>query len=161
MSSFKPSELQPPRHVRLLQNSTQTRFQYFFASLDTRWLAGNETAVLACQSRHKLSSKMLKPPSSSPWKIELQLPTVKGDILLVSDMALFHAREGFHDADIALKRHLVKMSFRDQDQGLVIPSSLEESWGKSYGPNMPDGSREEIWYSSHEKVFERFARSNG
>lgn len=57
-----------------------------------------------------------------------RLPVQKRDILLVKDMALFHTRERFDDGGVPMKRHLIKMYFRDPDQGWAIPLWMEQEW---------------------------------
>lgn len=94
-------------------------------------------------------------------KNSITLPVVKGDMLFVNDMALFHAREGFDDGGIPLKRHLIKMYFRDPEQGWGIPPSLEKEWGITYSPNRPDGTREENWNYLYEPGLEELSMLNG
>lgn len=94
-------------------------------------------------------------------KNSITLPVVKGDILLVNDMVLMHARQGFDDGGIPLKRHLVKMYLRDPDQGWYISPSLEKEWRTTYSPNRPDGTRHETWNIMHEAGMEELSSLNG
>ena len=91
----------------------------------------------------------------------ITLPVEKGDMLFVNDMALFHAREGFDDGGIPMKRHLVKMYLRDPEQGWNIPPSLEKQWGTIYSPNRPDGTRQETWNIFYEPGSEELSPVNG
>ncbi|KAL8952552.1 MAG: hypothetical protein Q9222_001542 [Ikaeria aurantiellina] len=91
----------------------------------------------------------------------IKLPVVKGDMLFVNDMALMHARTGFDDGGIPLKRHLVKMYFRDPEQGWELPLALEKEWRTTYSPNRPDGTRHETWHISHEPGLEELTTLNG
>jgi hypothetical protein len=94
-------------------------------------------------------------------KNAITLPVVKGDMLFVNDMALFHAREGFDDGGMPMKRHLVKMYFRDPEQGWDIPLSTEKEWRTTYSPNRPDGGRDETWSIVYEAGLEELSSLNG
>lgn len=94
-------------------------------------------------------------------KNSITLPVVKGDMLLVNDMAIFHARHGFQEDNVASNRHLVKMYFRDPEQGWELPSGVEEAWKTTYSPNRPDGTRKETWNIEHEDGLEELSMLNG
>ncbi len=161
LASFKSYEVQPPRHVRLLQK-----------------IKSDKVPVLLRFSRYPLTGWQRKrnPDLPAPALAQLEaadavqfiakknsitLPAVKGDMLFVNDMALMHARQGFDDGDIPLKRHLIKMYLRDPDKGWEIPSSIEREWGTSYNPNRPDGTRHETWHIFHEPGLEELTMLNG
>lgn len=94
-------------------------------------------------------------------KNSITLPVEKGDMLFVNDLALFHARTGFDDGGIPLKRHLVKMYFRDPEQGWNIPPSMENEWKTSYSPNLADGTRKETWHILYQPGIEELSTLNG
>jgi hypothetical protein len=94
-------------------------------------------------------------------KNSFKVPTKKGDLLFVNDMALFHAREGFDDSCETTKRHLIKMYFRDPDQGWDVPASVENEWKKVYSSNQPDGTRKEMWHIFHQSGLEEVSTANG
>jgi len=89
------------------------------------------------------------------------LPMGKGDIVFVNDMAILHAREAFSEGGVYMKRHLLKMFFRDPVQNWQVPVSAEAGWKKMYGPNRADGSRHEIWCTKYEAGMEEEATTNG
>jgi hypothetical protein len=78
------------------------------------------------------------------------LPLGKGDIAFINDMAILHAREAFDEGGSHLQRHLLKLYLRDPEQNWPVPSTELQQWNKIYGPNRPDGSRNESWYVRHE-----------
>lgn len=94
-------------------------------------------------------------------KNAFKLSAKKGDLLFANDMALVHAREGFDDGADVMKRHLVKMHFRDPDQGWGIPPSLEKEWKMVYCSNEPDGTRKETWDIFHKPGLEEESVVNG
>ena len=159
--SFKSYELQPPRHVRLLQK-----------------IESDKIPVLFRFSRYPLTGWQRKrnPNLPTPTQAQLEaadavqfiamknaitLPVVKGDMLFVNDMAIFHARQGFDDGGIPMKRHLVKMYCRDPDKGWEIPPSTEKEWRTTYSPNRADGSKHETWHIYHEPGLEELTSLNG
>ena len=91
----------------------------------------------------------------------ITLPVVKGDILFVNDMALMHARQGFDEGGVYMKRHLIKMFFRDPEKDWAIPPLLMEERMKMYGPNRPDGTRQETWNIYHKAGLEENSPMNG
>lgn len=94
-------------------------------------------------------------------KNSITLPVVKGDLLFVNDMALMHAREGFDEGGIYLKRHLIKMFFRDPEKNWPIPASVEDERARIYGSNRDDGTRQERWHIFHEPGIEEHSPMNG
>ncbi|OCL03097.1 Clavaminate synthase-like protein, partial [Glonium stellatum] len=44
------------------------------------------------------------------------LPMGRGDMVFVNDMTILYAREGFSEGGVYMKRHLLKMSFRNPEQ---------------------------------------------
>ncbi len=94
-------------------------------------------------------------------KNAFKLHPKKGDLLFANDMALIHAREAFDDGKGVMKRHLIKMHFRDPDQGWSIPSSVENEWKNVYGSSENKGTREETWHILHEPGLEESSPVNG
>jgi hypothetical protein len=160
-SSFKPYSLQPPRHVRCLHRLDSEKVPVLF-----RW---SRYPVVGWQ--RKRSPNLPEPTQAqfeaadavqfTAMKNSITLPISKGDMLFVNDMALFHAREGFDDGGIPLKRHLVKMYMRDPDQGWAVPQSVGNEWSRVYSPNRPDGTRDETWNIVHEPGLEELSYLNG
>ncbi|KAI4598072.1 hypothetical protein KJ359_003881 [Pestalotiopsis sp. 9143b] len=161
LDTFKPVDLQPPRHAQPLQMT-----------------GCDKVPVLMRFSRYPVTGfqRQRNPNLPSPTQDQLEaadaiqfiamknsitLPVVKGDMLFVNDMALFHAREAFDDGGLPLKRHLIKMYFRDPSQGWDIPPSLEKEWKTTYMPNQSDGSRKEIWDIFYEPGLEELSMLNG
>lgn len=94
-------------------------------------------------------------------KNSLKLPARKGDLLLVNDMALCHAREGFDDGGDTAKRHLIKMHVRDPDKGWTIPGEIENEWKNVYGSKSASEERREIWNVYHYSGLEEESLVNG
>ncbi|KAJ5611892.1 Clavaminate synthase-like protein [Penicillium herquei] len=161
MDTFKPLDLQPPRHVRLLQRTNCDKVPVLFRFSRypiTGWQRSRNPNI---PQPNKALREAADAIQFIAMKNSIKLPVEKGDLLLVNDMALFHAREGFDDGDIPLKRHLIKMYFRDPNQGWNIPPSIENEWKMVYSPNQPDGTREETWHVLYESGIEELSMLNG
>ncbi|KAL3489020.1 hypothetical protein BJX62DRAFT_239489 [Aspergillus germanicus] len=161
LDTFKPEGLQPPRHARLLQKTGCGKVPVLFRFSRypvTGWQRERNPNVPQPTQAQREAADAIQ---FTALKNAISLPTRKGDLLFVNDMALFHAREGFDDGDIPLKRHLIKMYFRDPSQGWNIPVSMENEWKMSYTPNRPDGSREETWHVVYEPGIEELSMLNG
>jgi hypothetical protein len=161
LSSFKPIELQPPRHARLLQLTGCDKVPVLFRFSRypiTGWQRTRNPALLPPTQDQREAADAIQ---FTAMKNAITLPVAKGDLLLVNDLALFHARTGFDDGNIPLKRHLIKMYFRDPEQGWNIPPSMENEWKMSYTPNQPDGTRKETWHVSYEPGIEETSMLNG
>jgi hypothetical protein len=91
----------------------------------------------------------------------IRIPLDKGDILFVNDMAVMHARDGFAEDGQYLKRHFLKMLFRDPEKNWPVPESAKTAWLKMYGPNQPDGTRKEIWDTNYTPGSEQRSHENG
>ncbi|KAI0384709.1 Clavaminate synthase-like protein [Hypomontagnella monticulosa] len=94
-------------------------------------------------------------------KNAVPLPWGKGDIAFINDMAIMHARSSFTESGQGLQRHLLKFYLRDPAQNWQLPASAQEHWDKIYGPNTPDGRRDEKWCIKYETGQEDDWNSNG
>lgn len=94
-------------------------------------------------------------------KNAVTLPVRRGDMLFANDMTIMHARTSFDDGGIPEKRHLLKMYLRDPDAGWTVPEEVQCEWHGVYGPNRPDGSKEEVWDVIHKAGVEEFSMLNG
>ncbi|KAI1769913.1 Clavaminate synthase-like protein [Hypoxylon cercidicola] len=94
-------------------------------------------------------------------KNAVPLPWSKGDIAFINDMAIMHARSSFTESGQGLQRHLLKFYLRDPDQNWKIPESARKHWEKIYGPNTPEGNRDEEWCIRYEAGQEDTWESNG
>ncbi|KAL4899828.1 hypothetical protein BDW74DRAFT_171233 [Aspergillus multicolor] len=56
----------------------------------------------------------------------------KGDIQVVNNLSIFHARAGFTDSD-EKRRHLVRLWLRDPELAWETPEGLKSRWGYVYG----------------------------
>ncbi|KAI1106395.1 Clavaminate synthase-like protein [Jackrogersella minutella] len=110
----------------------------------------NEAQIAAMDAVQYIMAKNAVP---LPWK--------KGDIAFINDMAIMHARSGFTENGHGLQRHLLKFYLRDPAQNWKIPVSAQKQWEKTYGPNMPDGGRDEEWCIRYEVGQEDDWNSNG
>lgn len=80
----------------------------------------------------------------------MRLRSVPGDMLFINNLGVVHGREAFAgDAAAAAAsdggRHVLKLFLRDPRRSWDIPAALEPAWEELYGPNRPDGSRDEKW----------------
>ncbi|MCJ1314656.1 hypothetical protein MMC25_008338 [Agyrium rufum] len=161
LDTFKPETLQAPRHCRLLQKTGCDKVPVLFRFSRypiTGWQRErNQRLAKPTEAQFETADAI----QFIAMKNSITLPVVKGDMLLVNDMALFHARTGFDDGNIPLKRHLVKMYFRDPEQGWNIPTSMENEWRQTYSPNQPDGTRKETWQLLYEPGVEELSTLNG
>lgn len=161
LSSFKSYDFQPPRHVRPLQR-----------------LDSDKVPILIRFSRYGILGwqRQRNPDLPAPTEDQIEaadaiqfiamknafkLSPKKGDLLFANDMALVHAREGFDDGGDVSKRHLIKMHFRDPDQGWGLPESVENEWKIVYRSSELGGSRQEIWDIFHQPGLEEMSQVNG
>ena len=154
-------ELQPPRHCRLLQRTGCDKVPVLFRFSRypiTGWQRQRNQALNPPTQAQQETADVIQ---FTAMKNSITLPVVKGDMLFVNDMALFHARTGFDDDNIPLKRHLIKMYFRDPDQGWTIPPLMDNEWRKTYSPNQADGTRKETWHVLYEPGIEELSTLNG
>jgi hypothetical protein len=161
LDTFKPVELQPPRYTRLLQRTGCDKVPVLFRFSRypiTGWQRKRNPNLPEPTQVQREAADAIQ---FTAMKNQITLPVVRGDMLFVNDMALFHAREGFDDGSIPLKRHLIKMYLRDPDQGWNIPPSMEREWKMSYSPNQPDGTRQETWHILYEPGLEERSPVNG
>ena len=77
----------------------------------------------------------------------MTLPVSKGDMLFRNDMAVFHAREGFDESCVNMKRHLMKMYLRDADQRLDRAAIAAGRLQRKICSKKSDCLNEEIWYT--------------
>ncbi|KAI1374758.1 Clavaminate synthase-like protein [Hypoxylon crocopeplum] len=94
-------------------------------------------------------------------KNAVPLPWRKGDIAFINDMAIMHARSSFTESGQGIQRHLLKFYLRDPAKKWPIPESAQKQWNKIYGPNTPEGGREEVWCIKYEAGQENDWESNG
>ena len=66
------------------------------------------------------------------WRHKLEIHLERGDIQLVNNFAIFHARNDFSDAG-KKQRHIMRMWLRDEGQAWQTPEPLKESWFRVYG----------------------------
>lgn len=168
MDTFKPLSIQAPRHVRPLQlvESPNSPVLFRFSRYPVTGFQRSRTKGIpppTAAQREAADAIQFRAARNA-----LTLPVEKGDILLVNDMALFHAREGFDDGGVPLKRHLIKMYFRDPAQGWAIPLWMEQEWKTTYGPaEIEDGTddkngvREESWDYIYRPGLEELSMLNG
>ncbi len=131
--TFKSYSLQPPRHVPLL-------FQLEAGSKPAILFGFSHNPILGWQrKRNTQSSALSRAQLEASDALHLTakrnaatLPVSRGDMLFRNDMAVFHAREGFDESCVNMKRHLMKMYLRDADQGWTVPQSLQEIFTARY-----------------------------
>ena len=81
----------------------------------------------------------------------------KGDIQLINNLAVFHARNGFRDA-VNQRRHIIRLWLRNDELAWPTPEGLERTWFEKYGDSErkkiakwnvePGASRERVLYRS-------------
>jgi hypothetical protein len=97
------------------------------------------------------------------------LPTRKGDVVYMNNMALLHGREQFTErrqegaggGRQQPQRHLLKLCLRDPARSWEAPASLLPVWERIYGGNQPDGSRKEHCCLQYTPGQEAFWARNG
>lgn len=62
-------------------------------------------------------------------KNAVEIEQEKGDILLVNNRAVLHARDKIQDACDESDRHLMRLCLRDTEYGRRIPDDLKRRWG--------------------------------
>ncbi|KAI1330182.1 hypothetical protein F5Y16DRAFT_396747 [Xylariaceae sp. FL0255] len=73
-------------------------------------------------------------------KLQVRLPTQKGDIVFVNNWAVLHARDAYQD-DAASTRHLVRLWLRNEHLAWDIPISMRAPWESSFGAQAPKINR--------------------
>ncbi len=90
-------------------------------------------------------------------KNALSMRLKRGDIQLINNLAVFHARSGFRDSGNQ-KRHIIRLWLRNENLAWKTPQGLQGTWNQKYGEsewkkrgkwNVEPGSiRERILYRS-------------
>ncbi|KAK7414946.1 hypothetical protein QQX98_006271 [Neonectria punicea] len=159
--SFKSYDFQPPRHVQPLRKLDSDKLPILFRFSRYGILGWQRTRNPDLPAPTEAQIEAADAIQFIAMKNAFKLPAKKGDLLFANDMALVHAREGFDEGGDVMKRHLIKMHFRDPEQGWGIPASLENEWKTVYSSNEPDGSRKETWNIFHEPGLEEQSSVNG
>ena len=68
-------------------------------------------------------------------KNAVEVEQEKGDILLVNNRTVLHARDKIQDPDDESQRHLMRLCLRDTEYGRQIPSDLKRRWGDIFDNN--------------------------
>ncbi|KAF2104879.1 Clavaminate synthase-like protein [Rhizodiscina lignyota] len=63
-------------------------------------------------------------------KLTMQLQ--RGDIQLINNLAVFHARSGFRDTPMQ-KRHIMRLWLRNEELAWQTPEGLQRTWFEKYG----------------------------
>lgn len=140
---FKPYEIYPPRHERLLQLVDSERVLLRFSRYGMTGWQSKRNPDLPSPTQAQMEA--LDAVQSIAMANAFTVPTVRGDFLFVNDMAMIHARNAFEEGEGRMKRHLIKMFFRDPARSWPLPDPVESLMKKIYGPNQDDGSRKEVW----------------
>lgn len=56
----------------------------------------------------------------------------RGDIQLINNLAVFHARNGFRDG-VEQRRHIIRLWLRNEELAWKTPAGLERTWFEKYG----------------------------
>lgn len=59
-----------------------------------------------------------------------------GDVLLVNNLALLHAREPYEDDALGARRHLVRLWLRSPEHSWSIPDCMRPLWEPAYGDSV-------------------------
>ncbi|KAK3071572.1 hypothetical protein LTR53_008380 [Teratosphaeriaceae sp. CCFEE 6253] len=159
MDTFKPYAEHPPRHVRMLERVDSDKILLRFSRYGVTGWQRTRNPALPTPTQAQLDA--LDAVQFTAQANGFALPIAKGDMLFVNDMAIMHARRGFSEHGQYLKRHLVKMFFRDPAQGWSVPVPVEGERERMYGPNRPHGSRSESWHAVYEDGLEEASMMNG
>ena len=76
-------------------------------------------------------------------KHQLELTLQRGDIELLNNFALFHARRGFVD-DPSANRHFIRLWLRNEEKKWEVPEVVRRSAEEIYDKNGPFRSKP-IW----------------
>jgi hypothetical protein len=68
-------------------------------------------------------------------KHSLRIDAQPGDIILINNWALLHARDSYADEDSTASRHLVRLWLRNSKLGWDVPQSMRSPWEAAFGPN--------------------------
>jgi hypothetical protein len=68
-------------------------------------------------------------------KYAVEAEQEKGDIFLVNNRAVLHARDKIRDAADGSRRHLMRLCLRDTEFGRPIPDDLKRRWGDIFDGN--------------------------
>ena len=114
--NFKSYSLQPPRQVRFLSQldaGSKPAILFGFSHYQILGWQCRCNTQLSALSRAQLEASDALHLTAK--RNAMTLPVSKGDMLFRNDMAVFHAREGFDESCVNMKRHLMKMYLRDAD----------------------------------------------
>ncbi|KAH8655775.1 hypothetical protein BX600DRAFT_552954 [Xylariales sp. PMI_506] len=159
--SFKSYDFQPPRYVRPLQRLNSDKLPILFRFSRYGVVGWQRTRNPSLPSPTGAQIEAADAIQFISMKNSFKVPTEKGDLLFVNDMALVHAREGFDDGADVATRHLIKMYLRDPEQGWGIPPAMENEWKAVYCSSEPSGARKETWHILHEPGLEELSADNG
>ncbi|KAL2066451.1 hypothetical protein VTL71DRAFT_2522 [Oculimacula yallundae] len=68
-------------------------------------------------------------------KVAVDVKQEKGDILLINNRAVLHARDKIQDHLGDSARHLIRLCLRDSEYGRPIPENLKRRWGIIFDEN--------------------------
>ncbi|KAK5632157.1 hypothetical protein RRF57_007871 [Xylaria bambusicola] len=153
-------DLQTPRHVQPLRKLDSRNVPILFRFSRYGILGWQRKRNPALPAPTEAQIEALDAIQFTAMRNSFKIPAQKGDILLVNDMALVHAREGFDDGG-EMKRHLIKMYFRDPEQEWDIPTSFKNEWKMAYSSKQPDETRKETWNIDYESGLEELSSLNG
>ena len=68
-------------------------------------------------------------------KNAVEVPQEKGDIFLINNRNVLHARDRIRDVAGDSRRHLMRLCLRDTEYGRPIPSDLMRRWGDIFDKN--------------------------
>lgn len=90
-------------------------------------------------------------------KHQLSMTLQRGDIQLINNLAIFHARNGFRDS-ASRRRHIIRLWLRNEELAWETPQGLQRTWFEKYGDSerrtiakwniVPGTSRERVLYRS-------------
>ncbi|KAF2203003.1 Clavaminate synthase-like protein [Delitschia confertaspora ATCC 74209] len=90
-------------------------------------------------------------------KHQLSMRLQRGDIQLINNLAVFHARNGFRDST-AQRRHILRLWLRNEELAWKTPQGLQRTWFEKYGDSPrrklakwniePGTSRQRVLYRS-------------
>jgi hypothetical protein len=93
----------------------------------------------------------------SAWRNKITMRLQPGDIQLVNNLAIQHAREAFVDSR-AQKRHIIRLWLRNEELAWDTPPGLHKTWFEKYGDSdrrkiarwnvFPGADRERVLFRS-------------
>lgn len=75
---------------------------------------------------------------------QLAIQAERGDIILVNNLAILHARDAFMDS-AKKQRHIMRMWLRNEELAWPTPDALQAIWTQNYSKDSP-WHKSPVWH---------------